>query len=517
MKFVLPSIHSDKTNIEAIKLALSTLTFMSILKVFLILVSVSLAALFVALTILIYPALSVVVIGPIFLAAFWLFPQTSGTPPTGTIKGLFFVWLVLSILWPAYVVLEIPGVFDIWPVRLIMMVLVLYGVFYLIKSTQLKSYLLTIYHQHSLPFNLLFLYLAFLCLGTFSKGLLDGAPYMFFRQVSEVFIPLFIFMVLADSKEKLLVVLDVLIFVAGIVVVLALIESIFEAGIYISILPSSMISQQDWVQLAISEKVRGEYRVQSVFEHPLTLGQFLVLFFSLFIYKFVTGKTKLTRYTSLLLVPILLYILYKTGSRSVYVGVFVQVLFFGIMAMYFIIKEKKATFIGWVFTVLSPIFFLLVMVVAFFLRDLIFGRTNSEASSTQARIDMFMQTFTIFGNDPVAILTGYGAGAAATVLGFRSPVGILTIDSYVLNVLLDSGIIGLTCFVLFFVVIFFIGLRLLAKSKSDKWIVMALMSGIIGYLSVALILSVAVNLKLVFLFAFSLILLSSFMKNTNKI
>lgn len=500
MKFALPHFSFEWINLNLFKSLLFVLFS-------------GLASVIVGFTVIINPVLSVVVLAPILLSAFWLLPNTSIKPPTETIRRLFHVWLVLTILWPSYVIFEIPGVFDIWPVRLLMMALVLSGGYFLLKSTIFRAKFIEVYKGHRLIFNLFFGYLLLLFVGTFSKGLFSDAPYMFFRQFSEVFFPLLILLVILSTREKLIKLIDILVVVVAVVVFVGLIESVLEQNVYRIILPDWMISSQDWVQGSLVQKIRGGgYRVQSVFEHPLTMGQFLVLFLPLIIYKFWSATCLRNRVLFFIFSVLVVYLLFLSGSRSVFMGLFVQAFLFGVLLIYFTIKENRASFLGWVITSIFSIVLLVSPVIAYLSKRLVLGRSDNETNSTQARFDMFEKAIGVFKNDPVSLLTGHGAGQAAAVLDYRLPSGFLTIDSYILNVWLGSGLIGLVCFFGFFIAVLHLGVKLITSDDAGRSLVVAIILGICGYLTIATILSQEGNLRLVFLFSFTVVLLSFYQK-----
>jgi O-antigen ligase len=76
------------------------------------------------------------------------------------------------------------------------------------------------------------------------------------------------------------------------------------------------------------------------------------------------------------------------------------------------------------------------------LRVRILGSGTSQMSNDGREIQFDMAPNVILHRP----IFGYGGAQGAEALGYRSPGGQLTIDSYILSIVLDYGIIGFICY-----------------------------------------------------------------------
>lgn len=481
----------------------------SVFKSFSILVLITLFTLIVSFaTFSVSPIVTAILIAPLLLIILWKFPDTHSPPPLDRIRLIFTIWLVLSIIWPYYLVINLPGLGSVYPVRLLLIFVIFYTGFYLLKSPTIKSQVICYFSTYRLAFFLLFTYLALQFIASFFVGTFEGAPYLFSRQMFEVFIPLLFVLFLFNSKEKVISLFNMLFYVSVIVVLIGLFEAVFNKGFYSTFVPATMLSEEEFVLEAIEDKVRNGFRVQSVFGHPLVLAQYLVLTFPLFLYKFMVNKNLIFKLTVLILIVFLLFVVLRTESRAALGALFIQGLVFLILVLFFILKEKRVNPLGWLFLLISPLLIVGAIVIALLSQDLLIGQSPVEMSSAYGRLVMLEKAVNIFMNQPVHFFTGFGSGLAAVTLGYYSPNGNLTIDSFLLTVILESGIFGLLLFVFFFIYHIFLGIKLYLRNDDIQILAIAIVIGLIGYLVISITSSRPENLRLIYIYALSTLILT---------
>jgi O-antigen ligase len=200
-----------------------------------------------------------------------------------------------------------------------------------------------------------------------------------------------------------------------------------------------------YVASALTEKIRGSYRAQAGFLHPLVLAEYLILTIPIAI-SFV--KIKVSKHIKLASVTVLtlgVYTLISTGSRA---GVLIFILQLGLMFLFKLIRDLKNQ------REIMPIIRSFVMIAVIFTGIPISynfaslaleGQSNSESMSTQARIDQFNLGLDTFEKHP---LVGWGPGLAVDhVASSNVTTGEKSVDNYYLTVAADSG---LPAFILFF-------------------------------------------------------------------
>jgi O-antigen ligase len=158
-----------------------------------------------------------------------------------------------------------------------------------------------------------------------------------------------------------------------------------------------------------------------------------------------------------------------------------------------LLQEKDAIKVG--FYGLILIFFVFLFVVAIYLvSDILIGRTTREFNSGAVRLEMWQAGLRLAAQSPI---WGYGQDMAAYVLGFRGSGGVITIDSYFLSVLLESGYPGLLAFFLIIVIPIWNG-TLAGLSKGENSVAaLTISAALIAFFLVKAILSLTHNHGLV--------------------
>lgn len=187
----------------------------------------------------------------------------------------------------------------------------------------------------------------------------------------------------------------------------------------------------------------GAYRAQSVFEHPIVFSQFVAAALPLGVYTVFYDKSKFWKLVAILLIPIGLAAIVKSGSRAGLVSVAIAVVFLGGMAW---LRGMTSKGVGRIVAIVAMPAFVFGAFVAYLgIQQLIVGRNSVEASSTSTRAYMFQRGFDALADSP---LTGFGQGMAVFKAGVIGGEGTATIDSYILTVAVDSGYVGIALLLL---------------------------------------------------------------------
>lgn len=193
------------------------------------------------------------------------------------------------------------------------------------------------------------------------------------------------------------------------------------------------------LQGVVLDKFRGgQYRAQSVFTHPIVFAQFVAAMVPLAGYFVLYERSFFWRFVGLLLLPLCALAILKSGSRSGLVSLATAIAFTGFVIWLRALSSKG---VGKAIAVAAmPVFLFGIAVAYFVVEELIAGRTQAEAGSTQTRAHMVSMGISALFESP---LTGFGQGLAIVKAGVANSAGITTIDSYFLTVALDSGYVGL--------------------------------------------------------------------------
>jgi hypothetical protein len=234
---------------------------------------------------------------------------------------------------------------------------------------------------------------------------------------------------------------------AIIVSCIAIAEQFTQHVLWAEHIPSFLRIENDDVARILTPTFRGsQYRSQAIFGVSLTLAEFLALAAPLVIHLMIVARRTLERlFLAAGLMAVVLAIAF-TQSRLGFIGLFTAVLLYVLLHGLIRLKLYRADIIGPAITYgyaagLVALYGLIMSVDG--LRVRVFGSGTAQ-SSNDARGIQFDMAPPVILRSP---LVGHGPGRGAEALGFMTPGGLVTIDTYILSIILDYGIIG---FVLFY-------------------------------------------------------------------
>jgi hypothetical protein len=251
----------------------------------------------------------------------------------------------------------------------------------------------------------------------------------------------------------------------------------------------SLLAQSPWTK----------YRAKGIFTTSLSLSEFMALaapFFSLYLFR---ARTIGSQVAWLSLNILLISALFFNGSRLGLVGALVG---YFVCAYLFVLQYKHENPRN---VVASALFFLMpvgallcgVVIKSFGRLNSLFFGTGMQILSTEARwaqLDLM----------PHALikrpLFGFGPGNGALALGYHSPGGRLTVDSYFITAFLDYGILGGIAYFGLIITGIIAAIRLgLKEDNPQRSFAMSLGAALIIYLIVRLVLSQEDNQPILFL------------------
>ncbi len=235
-----------------------------------------------------------------------------------------------------------------------------------------------------------------------------------------------------------------------------------------------------------NEDSHNEYRTsrtQSVFNHPIRYGAHLAMVTPFIITLIFTSRRKKRNYylgllgvitlciilsnsrsgmLEMVISSIVLFLLYKPRDRAVIILSIGVILFLGIWVSPLLSNYSDT--IDSVFQILT-------------------GSTTSSVggSSIAMRLGQLAATFGVFIKSPYY---GYGFGYTGSLVLSGSVSGLLGAESFLFELMIDTGIVGMTAFTLFFIFLFSYFLRLRKKPffKNYKYLINSVIAMIAGYL-----------------------------------
>lgn len=200
----------------------------------------------------------------------------------------------------------------------------------------------------------------------------------------------------------------------------------------------------------------GKYRSQAIFSVSLAMAEFLALTFILILHRFMSKVSTRERLALFAALVATVTGIAMSGARVGFVGLVVGVALYFLIWGYRRYRESKTDVVGAALTYGYPALLavattLILTVDA--LRFRILGGGGSQISNDAREIQFDMAPPVIMRRP----IFGYGGGRGADALGYTTPGGDLTIDTYILSIVLDYGVVG---FVIFYGAILYAGIKI---------------------------------------------------------
>ncbi|NRR31606.1 O-antigen ligase family protein [Oxalobacteraceae bacterium] len=214
----------------------------------------------------------------------------------------------------------------------------------------------------------------------------------------------------------------------------------------------------------IGEKIRGgAFRAQSVFSHPVVFGQYLGGAAPIVFIAALLDKNRLWRLIALVTLPLILLGVYKSGSRSGLLALAVSgAILLGFLWVRIVVSSRK--YRGFALAAV-PVVLVLFSFVYGFGEQLVLGKSSVEHSSSLVRVFQMHTAMRAIGDSP---LMGFGQGAANGIAGVIGGGGVLTMDVYYIDVLLQAGWPGAVLFLLMVSTSIVVVMREFSRSVADS-------------------------------------------------
>lgn len=376
----------------------------------------------------------------------WVWPDDEAVQGQSLAVALFS-FTAVSFLWPNYLAIGIPGlpwlslrrIVGLWTVAIFLMSLA--------SSKKMRSDLVA--HVDSIPIIWKML-IAFFLTQTISI-FFSPSPVLAYKQwfntqyawTAIFFISCFIF----SRPGNFIKWSNIILACSVIVSLIAIAEQFNKMVLWANHIPPFLQIDSDAVERILRPTYRGsQYRSQAIFGVSLALAEFLALSFTILLHKFMTAKSMGRQFWLGVAMIASLVAIGMSRARLGFIGVVVALALYGFIWGYRQYKDSKTNIVGAAMTYGYPAIMmvaavLLVSVDALRIRILGGGQAQASNDGRQMQFDMAPP---VIMQSPIF---GHGGAQGGVALGFRNAAGELTIDSYLLSVILDYGIVG---FVLFY-------------------------------------------------------------------
>lgn len=203
-------------------------------------------------------------------------------------------------------------------------------------------------------------------------------------------------------------------------------------------------------------------RISSIFDHPMTYGLNLGLFFIYCFYLFKDRKEILYILSGLILIAVL-----TSGVRTTLGAIIITILF----GLLFLKKIKYFVYVGLVFILVINVLPLVYPEATDYVMSIINSQESStKGSSVEMRIDQLMGSYKIVEND---IIIGKGYGWTTWYnKNFGTHPTALWFESLIYVILVDSGLIGFVIWTILLLSFY----KYITKNYNDRYQKLTLLS-----------------------------------------
>ncbi len=389
-------------------------------------------------------------IAPLVLVALlivWTLPR-GDYAPTAAMEPLFLAFLAALILWPNYIAIAIPHLPWLTLLRIIVTPLIVVLLISLSVSTRFRRNLWEAIDTDRVLWRML---LAFVVIQTVSLAFTHDPVFSLNRylvaqmnQTTIFVISCYVFTLPGFTERWVRMFLAL----AFVVCFFGLWEEQIGTLPWAGHIPSLLKIDGDLIENLLAGAQRaaiGVHRVQSVATTPLGMAELLGLGAPFALHLAIARGPLAWRVLAVIYLPLALFLILLADSRLGIVALIGAVLFYMLIWGALRWRRDKGSLLAPALVMVYPAVFTVTILASFLvgrLRTAVWG-SGGEQASNDARATQWAMAIPKILSHP----WGYGIGQAAREVGFKTPSGRGTLDSYYITMLMDFGVLG---FILFF-------------------------------------------------------------------
>ncbi len=243
----------------------------------------------------------------------------------------------------------------------------------------------------------------------------------------------------------------------------------------------------------------GEFRANFIFNVSLSYGEFLAICAPIGAYFAFHGRTRVGQVLGVFSILMCVLGVFASGSRGGYLGLALGLPFVTLLWLIRHMREQPNSMAGALAGVTlsgAVIGFIGLLIVWKKLRWKFTGGYEGAGSTGIRWLQWEMALPSIMSNP----LTGYGHGVGGLVVGYITPGGTPTVDSYVITLLVDAGVPAFVFFFVMVVAAILLMVRIyLTDPSPESSCAMAIAGALLAFLSYRIFLSQLENHFLLFL------------------
>lgn len=398
----------------------------------------------------------------------WALPS-GDYAPTNLLQPLFVMFFASIFIWPSYLALALPGLPWITLARLTGLPLLFTLLICLSVSPQFRRHLGEIFTYEPWLYRLITAFLVYQALSVFFSVGPGNSINRYIVYATNCISIFFVSLVLFTREGFALNWTKLLLAGAVVLCFIGVWEAQTLHVLWASHIPSILKIEDEAILRTLSGTTReatGKYRVLATYSVPLGLSEFFGLVAPFAAHLGLTAKTNGPRIFAAVYLVVAVYVTLATDSRLGLISSIFAMLLYMLLWALLQWRQNRGSLIAPAIVFAYPAIFVVGVASTFAigrLRGAIWGN-GAQTSSDHARLDQWALGLPKIFSHP----QGHGVGQAGSVLGYVGPDGIATIDSYMLNIVLDYGYIGFALYFSIFVRAAFVGARAIARGHLDK-------------------------------------------------
>jgi O-Antigen ligase len=314
------------------------------------------------------------------------------------------------------------------------------------------------------------------------------------------YVPFFAMIYIINDSDDIIFILRIICFCAIFNTAAGILEFLLQHRFFIDVFPKAMldtlIENNPALQALITPQFRnGLYRASSSFVVPLSFGEFEIIVIPIGLFFALHRRGLLDRILGWAVVFGGMLGIFCSGSRGAYIGFFASTAVF--LAVWSVRKalQNKASLIPAIVGLMGVISFAVIIALIIVwprAHNLVLGG-GMEAYSDQGRAQQWEAGLPFIASNP---MTGHGFALGGFALEQK---GFISIDSYVLSLLIETGVPGLVFFTGILLLPIWHGLRSYLSDRSQPGVVAgALACSFIAFAVNRIVLSQRENHMLIF-------------------
>lgn len=384
------------------------------------------------------------IVAAVGVVLLWVMPEVPLVYPR-VIRKTFFVMLIADLCVPAYYTVQFEGSPWISVRRVATFFFLVPMLFAVASSSAVRRHIVERAGSSLLIIGCAIGYLL-MAIASIPGGELPGASLSgLVDAVLEWYVPFVALIYLLKDRNDVIFVLKIICFCAIFISIIGVLEFRFQHRFLVDVFPRSMLeslveSNAVFAGLA-SDAIslrNGLYRASSIFLSPLSLGEFEIIAIPIGLFFAMHGERLLDRCLGWTVVISGVAGIFVSGSRGGYVGFIVSMAtFVTIWSIRKALSHRASLAPALVGTMGAVAFAIVLALVLFWPRahNMVLGG-GAEAASTNGRWVQWAAAWPLIKSNPI---TGHGFGAGGFAIG-------ASIDSYVISLLVETGIPGFLFF-----------------------------------------------------------------------